>query len=419
MLSSLGESLKGDRTRCILLNKNKVDVDKFILDHPKIRRHPLVEGAFFYDENDYQFGKSYLFDNGAYYIIDASSLLTTSFLKLDRGDRVLDMCAAPGGKTITLAMRDKDIEILANDISHKRALTMSSNIEKLGFGNITITSVNPLLLEKRFAESFDVVILDAPCSSSAMFRKSSIALKERSYEKVLSSQREQFKLMSIAHSLVKKGGTIIYSTCSFSKEEDEDVISYALDKFSDIHLEKLPESKYFYKNPEMNDTIHLFPNMFECEGQFIAYLKKDGSKNESKIKRKRYADRSNFIEEYKLSNEFSDFRRIDDRFYATNSSLDLAHLPIIRDGLEVSYMHGKVEYPSFNLAHSIDAFFPNVIELNEDEAKKYLSRQEIKKDVDLLDGFILVKYRGLALGFVKKSANSLKNLYPKGLRKNF
>ena len=131
-----------ERTNSLILNTSKMSAQAFKTAFSNINEHPFLRNVFYYNKNEYQFGKSYLFDNGAYYLIDASSLLVSYYLPTKNGDLVLDLCSAPGGKAISLLLNnlDKNLNVIANDLSHQRALELSKNIERQGFSNVIVTN---------------------------------------------------------------------------------------------------------------------------------------------------------------------------------------------------------------------------------------------------------------------------------------
>ena len=251
-IDQLINSLTLERTHSLIINPNKINEETFQKKFPKVIKHPFLKNVFYYEQKDYDFGKSYLFDNGLFYIVDASSLLVSYFLEPKENSLILDMCAAPGGKTISTSLNYKNVEFISNDISYQRALTLSSNIEKLGLSNISVTCGDFLQINNQINNSFDYIILDATCSGSAMFRKMEEMEKDWSIEKVLKQQKIQIDLLNKAIDLLKPGGFIIYSTCSFSFEEDEEVILNVLANRDDAEIVSLPHIDGEYRSSELN-----------------------------------------------------------------------------------------------------------------------------------------------------------------------
>lgn len=393
-------SMQKDRTNCLILNTNKMDDETFIKMFPKVRPHSFINHAYFYDKNDYDFGKTFYFDNGLFYIMDSASMVVPYLLPINDNENVLDMCAAPGGKSICLVLKNCSINLISNDINYQRCCTLSSSIEKMGFSNVIVSCSTISLLENYYKNTFEKIILDAPCSGSAMFRKNEEIKIDWSYEKVLRCQKEQKVLLKQAASMLKDGGILSYSTCSFSYEENEEVIIDFLKEnknFEAIYIENNPS---FVRGINLPQAIHLFPNKYEGEGQFVCLLKKNGQLKGSK----------NYIP----VGTFNHAERINDKLYLYNNNLNLKSLNVLRKGLLKCVYKGNVEIPSFHYAHYLDS--KNSIKLSEIEAKKYLHGEEIMKDINLENGYYVVSYQKINLGYIHKVGNKLKNLYPKGLR---
>lgn len=403
-----------ERTNSLILNTSKMSVEQFKKLFPLISPHPFIENVFYYDKNIYQFGKSYLFDNGLYYLIDASSLLVSYYLPTKNGDLVLDLCSAPGGKTISLLLNnlDKNLNVIANDISHQRALELSKNIERQGFENVIVSNNDFSKLYNKFTQKFDAIILDAPCSGSAMFRKNSLAKEDWSIGKVLKLQEKQIELLDIAYSMLKNGGYIIYSTCSFSKEENEDVIIQALNKYDDLEIINIENKDSYYKSEELPQAIHLFPNLYDGEGQFIALLHKKGVSIPQSYKFKSKIVHKDLLNKFNL--DFKNEINLKNEIYFNNFPLDTSFLNSLRPGLHFGTIEKNIFTPSFHLAHYFSSL--NSIPLDEDEAKKYLHGDEIHKDLKIKNDFYIVSYNGINLGYIKYVNGRLKNYYPKGLR---
>ena len=406
-------SMEEKSTSSIILNENKMSKESFLKLFPSARRHPFMNDVFYYDKNEYPLGKSYLFDNGAYYIMDASSLLVSNFLPVNEGDLILDMCAAPGGKTISTALRNrnKNVQFLANDISYQRALELSNNVERMGLGNVVVTSKDPLKLQQLIPQKFNVIILDAPCSGSAMFRKNEFTKLDWTIEKVNSLKEIQKSLLKAGLEMLNGDGYLMYSTCSFSHEENEEVVLETLKLFDDIEVINLPKNEGFYRTKDLPEAIHLFPNLYNGEGQFLCLLHKKGSKTPIKFKNLGIKHK-NIAKDYNL--DFLNEINVGEEIYFNSSPLNLDKVSCIRYGLHVGKISKDIFTPDFHLAKYLNN--TSSIELNESEMKQYLHGEEIKKDMNLKKGFYLVSYQGINLGFIKYSDGKMKNFYPKGLR---
>lgn len=410
-INSLINSLKRERTYSLILNASKINPSEFEQKYPNLKKHDFLKNVYYFDKTK-DFGKNYLFDNGAYYIMDASSMLSSYFLNPNENDLIFDMCAAPGGKSIFASLNFKNVEILSNDISHERCLKMSSIIEGLGLSNITIINYDFLKNTSILNNTFDKIILDAPCSESAMFRKDDKFFLDWSYQKVLKCAEIQKNLILRAFDMLKPGGEIIYSTCSFSYEENEEVIDYLLKNRLDARLITLPNNDCFFRSKDFPETIHLFPFKYKGEGQYVAKILKQGickpNVFNSKIEKNNYS----IITKYKLN--FNYYYKNNNFLFGTNLPLQLKNIPIIKRGLKILDYKNNIEIPSFHLAHYLSSSFS--IPLNDEEAKKYIHGEEIKKRLNLENGFYVVSFNNLNLGFIKYTNGVLKNYYPKGLR---
>lgn len=405
-------SLEKESVHAALLNPKKMSDETFLSLFPHVKKHPFIPHAFYYDKNEYPLGKNIFHDAGVYYLQDPSAMLVAAFLPISKGDYILDMCAAPGGKTIQTAFHE-GVTVVANDISYPRALTLSSNIERMGLGNVMVTAMNLHQFPLSYRHFFDSIILDAPCSGSGMFRKQEEMRLDWTYNKVLECAKTQKELLSLADSFLKPGGYLLYSTCSFSYEEDETPILDFLNEHKDYELISLPSSPSFYEHPSLKGSIHLFPSLYQGEGQFIALLHKKGNKEVSLMKKGK-KDKQNFPFLKDFSLPPLDYLLKNDTLYGLSSYLPTEKLTVIRYGLEVGEIKKDRFLPSHALSHFLS--WDRNISLNEEEVKKYIHGDTLSCDSSL-SGYYIAAYQGVALGFLKASQGILKNFYPKGLRR--
>ena len=401
----------GKVTHGLLLNTKKMSDEEFVNRYPNVKKHPFIEHAYLYDKDEYEFGKTMLYEDGVISIEDPSAMMVVYFLKPEEDDVILDMCAAPGGKTIgaSLAMNDKGC-IIANDISYPRAKALSQNIERMGRGDIIVASNDFVFSHIHFENTFDKIILDAPCSGSAMMRKNKEAAADWKYEKVISCSRRQLELLELAYAMLKEGGTLAYSTCSFSAEEDEKVMLQFRQSHPEIEFVKLEDHPSFYRSELLPESVHLFPSRFEGEGQFICLFKKPGTlvKTERKVVPvvSRYKQ---FIADYKLEDRSNEMMR--SKFYSLYQYFDTTHLNILRYGVKLFELR-DVYIPDHHLTHFLTPDFS--WKITKEEAEMYvhgLAFPTIKPD-----GFYIVSYDNQNLGYVKVTKGVAKNHYPKGLR---
>ncbi len=414
-INKLIDSLDLERTNSLVLNTNKISKEEFLKEYPLVEKHPFLDNVFYYNKNTYEFGKNYLFDNGAYYIMDAASMLVSEILPINDNDLVLDMCAAPGGKSIYLSLKNKNFNIVSNDISHERCLKMSSNIEKLGLSNVIVTNFDFLKDNSSYFDNkFDKIILDAPCSGSAMFRKNELAKFDWNIKKVEALSETQTNLINKAYNMLKKDGYLVYSTCSFSYEENEKIILDFLKNHSDIETIHIFDNDSFYRSEMLKDAIHLFPCFYKGEGQFICLLhKKEGTSSQFKERKDTIKLKKDIISKYNL--DFKYYFNFNNFIYGSNINIDLNKIPLIRYGVNL-FEVGKNDLltPTFNLAHYFDA--SNSILLDEIEFANYIKGLQINKKMSLTNDFYIVSYKNINLGYIKYVNGNLKNYYPKGLR---
>lgn len=405
-------SLEKESVHATLLNPKKMSDETFLSLFPHVKKHPFIPHAFYYDKNEYSLGKNIFHDAGVYYLQDPSAMLVAAFLPISKGDYILDMCAAPGGKTIQTAFHE-GVTVVANDISYPRALTLSSNIERMGLGNVMVTAMNLHQFPSSYHHFFDSIILDAPCSGSGMFRKQEEMRLDWTYNKVLECAKTQKELLSLADSFLKPGGYLLYSTCSFSYEEDEAPILDFLNEHKNYELISLPSSPSFYEHPSLKGSIHLFPSLYQGEGQFIALLHKKGNK-EVTLMKKGKKDKQNFpfLKDFSLPS--LDYLLKSDTLYGLSSYLPTEKMTVIRYGLEIGEIKKDRFLPSHALSHFL-SWDRNII-LNEEEVKKYIHGDTLSCDTSL-SGYYIATYQGVALGFLKATQGTLKNFYPKGLRR--
>ncbi|MFA6829470.1 MAG: hypothetical protein WCR67_02040 [Bacilli bacterium] len=354
------------------------------------------------DEN--QLGKSLLHFAGAFYIMDSSSACISKYLAklIPANPLVLDMCAAPGGKSIAFALRRKDSLISACDISYQRALEIAKNTDRLGLTNVFSFPLDPV--EISLPSMFDLIILDAPCSGSGMFRKELKMLDDWSEEKVQRLLPVQHLLLEKAYSLVKKGGIIAYSTCSLSLEEDECQVKDFLSRHNDVQEVRispdssLREGKYGY---------HLLPGISQGEGIYFSFLKKESGDSyiPKEIK-------------YKSSFHCGSLKSFDYRkntFLLDRMFTELSKLPFIVPGIKVN---DDSPHPKCQFDHAyckVDESLPR-IELTKKQALDFVSGQEITVESNLENSIVILSYKGFRLGFGKKVNSKIKNYLPKGLR---
>lgn len=391
----------------LIIDEEKISREEILHLYPSIKPHPLVKNVFLFNKKELDLGKSLLFEIGAFYIFEPCSSLVGHFLSPQEDDIILDLAASPGGKCIhtSFLMHNKG-QIIANEISSSRAKILSSNVEKYGRKNITVTSANSKQLLVLFKEYFSKIILDAPCSGSGMFRKENKMKDDWTIEKVISLAKLQKELILDAYDMLQKGGEMIYSTCSFSFEEDEEVINYLLAN-RDAELIPLPHFEGEYRS-SLKESVHLLPHLFNGEGHFICKIKKPGM-----LEKKYHFEKSSPKINLPLSGQFYISGKQD--VYLTNYLLPLKNIRILRNGLKIGHYDKKIGWVYDHALSRLNNNFLIKIALSKEEAIQYIYGLSITKNID--NGYVVLTYLGIPFALGKVTNHQIKNHYPKGLRK--
>ena len=401
------ESLNQDSKHAVLLNHRKMKDNEFLLTYPNVIPHPIAPHAFIYDKNVYDLGKSLEHELGAFYLQEPSAMTVSCLLNFSENDTVLDLCAAPGGKSIQVSflMNNKGL-ILANDISRARAGKILENIERLGIGNTMIVSNDFSLIYQNYRDIFDKIILDAPCSGSGMFRTNDLVKMDWTFEKVLKCQETQKQLILIAYEMLKPGGILSYSTCSFSYEEDEEVIEHLLAN-TNAQLSPIVNNPLFYTTKSAIG-VHLFPHIFPGEGHYICHIKKP-SHPFTMIRE------SMFKTYEKPILGCSNVLCYGSALFGVSKFFPIKGLSIIRYGVKIGEISGDIIKYDVHYARFIETFIQET-SLDRHQSLEYLKGNYIS--LNNPRGFVLVKYGSLNIDIAKSDGKIIKNRYPKYLRKN-
>ena len=252
---------------------------------------PWEPCGYYYDPETRP-GKSAYHEAGLYYLQEASAMAPAALLDPKPGERVLDLCAAPGGKSTQLAgkMQGRGL-LVCNEINSKRAKILASNIERLGIANALVLNEHPQRLEPRFKGYFDKILVDAPCSGEGMFRKEEAAVTDWSEETVFMCARRQAEILHSASVMLRPGGRLVYSTCTFSPEENEGSVSEFLHTHPDFSIEAV-DAPWFspgrpdwieHPVPGLEKTFRLWPHRLLGEGHYCAVLRKAGDGEGAKL----------------------------------------------------------------------------------------------------------------------------------------
>ena len=359
-----------------------------------------------------------------------------SVLPVEEGDRVLDLCAAPGGKSTELGARLKGTGLLvSNDISASRAKALLKNIELFGIGNALVTCEYPEKLATVFPGFFDKILVDAPCSGEGMFRQDGKLIKSWESQGPDFFAPIQRGILEAAAGMLKDGGYMVYSTCTFSKEEDEDNIRFFLDKHPEFSLEKIPEYEGFTRGFGMEEAVRLFPHKLKGEGHFVALLKKksdSGGGADSGVgrfaqtsagKKRLPIELEEFLEEIEAPFDKTAVTIIGEKAYLLpEGNENIKGLRMMRNGLFIGELKKNRFEPSQAFAMSLKCGdYSTVANLKCGDVNviKYLKGETIEiSEADLRGGGknVLVAVDGYPLGWGRLNGLAVKNRYLPGWR---
>lgn len=456
------------------VNTLKITPEEFEKICPfSIKRIPWIPNGYYYD-SDQQPAKHPFYYAGLYYIQEPSAMTPASLLPIAEGDTVLDICAAPGGKSTELGAKLKGEGLLvSNDISNSRAKALLKNIELLGIPNALVLSEAPNKLAEIFPEYFDKILIDAPCSGEGMFRKSPSIMKNWEQYGVDYYNKLQKEIINFAARMLKPGGMMLYSTCTFSPEEDEGTISYLLEQFPEFQvINAIPEKQvqkelgisfegFDFGKPEwvngkeeLKNCIRLWPHKLNGEGHFMALLRKGEaitpSGRESSLNAGNYETKKGVPDDIAgrkpsgksapvktksiLSEEAVQFiEKLDSNriekgeitvrvpwVYLTPDGLpNIKGLRILRQGLLLGEMKKLRFEPSQALANALSVnAYEKTIHFKSDDPKviRYLKCESIELDGIYEDGWYLICIDDFPLGWSKITKNIFKNKYLPGWR---
>ena len=354
---------------------------------------------------------------GVYYLQEASAMSAVALLDPQPGERVCDLCAAPGGKTTQIAgrMRGEGF-LLCNEWSPKRAKILSQNIERMGVANALVTNEAVDRLAKQLPGFFDRVLIDAPCSGEGMFRKEEAAVTDWSEETVAMCARRQAEILDAGACLVRPGGRLVYSTCTFAPAENEEAVAAFLERNPDFEPEAL-EASWFTQVGI--GQFRLWPHKLLGEGHFVAVLRKQGNtptEGGTCPGEKLPQEWLSFAKELDIS--LPEGKAIlfgQNLFWAPLDLPQLRGLKVLRPGLEL----GEVKKGRFEPAHALALWLKNCkntvsYAAESGEIKAYLHGDVVPGAVK---GWCLVAVDGYSIGWGKGDGNQIKNHYPKGLRR--
>lgn len=438
------ESYENPRTYGLRLNSAKISNQDFIHRVPfSVTEIPWISNGYFYEENSRP-SKCPYYQAGLYYLQEPSAMTPAALLDVLPGDYVLDLCAAPGGKATALGAKLQGQGILvANDISTSRARALLRNIELFGISNAVVTNEQPARLAQAFPGFFHKILLDAPCSGEGMFRKEEALARDWSPEKSQNLSEIQKELILLCWQMLRPGGFLLYSTCTFSSCENESVIAHLLHAQPEAELLCMPDYEGFSRGiPPKDDPmdiltrcVRIFPHKMQGEGHFMALLHKPGDSlpmAESLSGTIRDNDRKwiqaflNDVGLTSIGGILFDWSRVEIRkekvYYLPPVPLNLRGISYLRNGLYLGDLKKNRFEPSQPLAlaiHRQEIQATISLPVSDERLTKYLRGEPVPietHEAACEKGWHLLCADGYPLGFGKLVNQTLKNKYPAGWR---
>ena len=404
-----------ERPRAVALRFNPLKGVPAVL--PFVQENVPWEPMGYYYDPSSRPGLHPYHEAGVYYLQEASAMAPVALLAPQPGERICDLCAAPGGKSTQIAgyLRGEGF-LLCNEINPKRAKILSRNIERLGIANALVTNEHPATLAQRFPGFFDRVLIDAPCSGEGMFRKEEAAVTDWSPETVEMCAGRQREILHSGAQLVRPGGRLVYSTCTFAPEENEETVAAFLESHPDFYPEEVA-APWFAKGE--NGSFRLWPHLLKGEGHFAAVLRRRGDDEVPEIS----------VKTEKLPKEWLDFAKELDMklpagrpvlfgqslYWAPPQMPDINRLKVMRPGLEL----GLVKKGRFEPAHALALWLRECRNMVSFPAESPEMAAYMHGDVVPCGkrGWCLVCADEYPIGWGKGDGSVLKNHYPKGLRR--
>lgn len=385
-----------------------------------------------------EFIKDPLFHAGAYYVQEASSVFLEQAIKqtvdLTTELKVLDLCASPGGKsTLINSLLNEKSFLVSNEVIKTRVGALCENLSKWGQANVIVCN-NDAQDFASLSNYFDLIIVDAPCSGSGLFRKQADAIEHWSEENVEHCAARQKRILADIYSSLKPNGVLIYSTCSYSSEENEEIVSWLME---DKRMGSLPiklNSDWNISETSTNKGgfgYRFFPHLTNGEGFFLAALKKENVESEetqqhykrnkdSKVKQNK--DELTALSKFIIEKDNNEVIQLKENYFLISKAIiaeldKLSVLYLRKKGTLLGEFKGKDFIPHHELALSnyINKDFSS-IEVNTDEALQYLKKSELRLNTDIERGFCLVKFEGHPIGWAKNIGNRFNNYLPKDWR---
>ena len=370
-------------------------------------------------------GKSPEHVTGLIYSQEPAAQMVAQVAHPHEGMRVLDLAAAPGGKsTHLLSYLNNTGLLVSNEINNKRSKILVENIERFGARNVLVTNESAERLAKVFSSFFDLIVLDAPCSGEGMFRKQPDAMDYWSLDYPAQCATLQREILEDAVKMLANGGELVYSTCTWAPEENEEIVAWLLDEFP-LELVDIPKLNGMTPGIDYPETARMYPHHFKGEGQFVAKFRFVGEHKLPKLKPVRSnltADQRSlwqtFQNEHLKVELKGDLQTFGDQLYLLPLGLpDLSKIKIARNGLHLGTFKKKRFEPSFALGLALQpSEVKNKLELSQQDFEVYVGGETLQIKESLPNGWYQLIIHGNGLGFAKLANQTLKNYFPKGLR---
>lgn len=423
-------SLEKPSIKAITLNENVLCKEIF-MKTADFSPTPIEKVNNGYYVDNFKFGNHLLSHIGAIYSQEPSAMYPVEMLDIKHGDIVLDLCASPGGKSIQILEKLQGTGLLvSNEIVYNRSKILYENLNRMGFKNFAITCNSPKDYEELNIK-FDKILVDAPCGGEGMFRKNNFDFNSYHPELIETNAKRQLSILNSIKNLLKDGGRLVYSTCTYDIKENEEVIANFLKDNRNFKIvykdgyENVTSSGIKIDNIDTDKTYRRYPHLHLGEGQYMAILEKDGeesfdyfgilkAKGYSTISRK---DEKVIQDTFKNVADISTLNiyKKEDNFYALPETyINFENLNLLTIGTIIGTRENNTFKINHNFYHTYGELFYNKIELNKEEATKYIHGETINTDSP--NGIYVVKYLNAYLGGGKVINGTLKNYYPKDLR---
>lgn len=424
------KSLDRPEQKAITVNTSKLSLSDFEnmadFDYSPI---PKIDNGYYV--RNFRFGNHILNHAGVIYSQEPSAMYPVELLDIQENDIVLDVCSAPGGKSIQILEKLNNTGLLvSNEIVYNRSKILFENLSKMGFNNYIITCNSPKDFENK-SFKFDKILIDAPCGGEGMFRKENFDFKAYKLINIETNAKRQLSILNSMKNLLKKGGRMVYSTCTYDIQENEQVVLNFLKENPDYHLVKINDYEDVLangvklENSNTDYTFRRYPHLHNGEGQFMAVLERDGEEEVVYDDFKCNGFGGVYRKEMQILNsafkgvaDISSlhFVRKDNTYFTlAKDIMDFENINILTTGCVVGTYNKNTFKIHHNFYHVYGDLFYNKVYLDDNNVYKYLHGEEIDVDIQT-NNIVSVYYQNFSLGGGKVVGGKLKNYYDKDLR---